>query len=166
MNSPDTTTQATEALTEVTVTRFIAAHPRAVFDAWVDPAKIVRWWAGDGRAVDVKQLQPWAGGAWRFAFTTPTGRCFEMSGRYRDFEPPHRLSFTWTSITDAQISAETMVLVDIQGNGDGCDVTVRHCLPAGTPELLTVRTGWEASTLRLRKLTQARWAEPLEEMMK
>lgn len=32
------------AETELTIERFIAAPPAAVWDAWADPAKLARWW--------------------------------------------------------------------------------------------------------------------------
>ena len=56
----------------VRVSRTLSAAPATVFDAWVNQAKLQRWWAGEERVVRIHDLDARVGGAWRIS--SPPGR--------------------------------------------------------------------------------------------
>jgi uncharacterized protein YndB with AHSA1/START domain len=58
-------------------TRLIDAPPDRVFDAYADPAKIVRWWGPTGFTLTTESIDLREGGHWRFVFKGPDGKEFK-----------------------------------------------------------------------------------------
>jgi uncharacterized protein YndB with AHSA1/START domain len=89
----------------------MAATPDAVFEMFVDPAKLVRW---IGISAD---LDPRPGG--RFRFEVAPGEFCE--GEYREIDRPHRVVFTWgwTSPAMHVPPGSSLVEVDLAADGDG-----------------------------------------------
>jgi uncharacterized protein YndB with AHSA1/START domain len=77
------------------IERLIASPPEVLFELWIEPAQLSKWWAPDGceASVDVLDVKP--GGRWRTTLLKPDGSQASTSGIYRIVEPPRRLSFTW-----------------------------------------------------------------------
>jgi uncharacterized protein YndB with AHSA1/START domain len=81
--------------TTLRLERLIAAPPEILFELFVRPDELVKWWAPDGfvAVVDTLNVQP--GGRWRTMLRRPDGSGLATSGIYRVVEPPRRLAFTW-----------------------------------------------------------------------
>ena len=148
LNTPD-------ADSVVRVSRTLSAAPAAVFDAWVNPAKLRRWWAGEQRIVRIHDLDARVGGAWRISFDTPEGNHFEMRGVYQEVAPPQRLSFSWTAARNGEAGARSMVVIEFAPAESGTLLTIAHHLPADAPDAASVRPGWESSLNRLTRLIDA-----------
>ncbi len=136
----------------VRVSRTLSATPASVFDAWVNPARLRRWWAGGERIVRIHDLDPRVGGAWRISFDTPDGNQFEMRGVYREVRPTERLSFSWTATRNGEAGAPSLVVIDFAPAGAGTLLTIAHHLPADAPDAASARPGWESSLSRLARL--------------
>ncbi|HET6174898.1 MAG TPA: SRPBCC family protein [Gaiellales bacterium] len=118
---PTTTTFSTPSDRELAVTRFFAAPPALVFDAWTSPARIKDWMLGpDGWTMPVCDVDLRAGGAWRFAWRGPDGTELSMHGVYREVSPPERLVFTEAWGGDWPETLNTVVLA---GEDDGTRLT-------------------------------------------
>ncbi|WP_159006756.1 SRPBCC domain-containing protein [Bradyrhizobium sp. S69] len=87
MSDPEETTLRLE--------RLIPSPPEMLFDLWVRPAELVKWWAPDGYEALVDTLDVRPGGRWRTMLRRPDGATIATSGVYHIVEPPRRLAFTW-----------------------------------------------------------------------
>jgi RimJ/RimL family protein N-acetyltransferase/uncharacterized protein YndB with AHSA1/START domain len=118
----------TTAALEVRVTRHIHAAPERVFDAWVDPVSVARWFGpGLGEMVRI-DVDPRVGG--RFVFTQRRGgEDVEHTGEYLIFDRPHRLAFTWGVPKSAPDFSR--VGIEVRPRDGGADITLTHEL---TPE--------------------------------
>jgi uncharacterized protein YndB with AHSA1/START domain len=73
----------------------LPAAPEAVFAAWTQAERIVRWWGAD----EAHRTTAWSGelrpgGVWRAEFD---GGGASAEGRYPVVEPPARLVLTWNA---------------------------------------------------------------------
>jgi uncharacterized protein YndB with AHSA1/START domain len=109
--------------------RFDAPRER-VFDAWTNPDVLRTWWSamptmkpGDIE-VDLRE-----GGRYRMAMVTDTGEVHTVTGEYKEVRRPERLVYTWTwesNPEEMQGSADTIVAVDFEADGDATTVTLTH----------------------------------------
>lgn len=85
-------------MTELTVSRLIAAPPAAVWDAWSDPAKLEKWWIPAPIACRVVQLDLRPGGGFetRMREEGATGFQPHVEGCFLEAIPEERLVFTTT----------------------------------------------------------------------
>lgn len=112
----------TETLTLV-VSRRIAAEPRAVFDAWLDPQSVRHWlFATPGGVMETVELDPRVGG--RFRIVERRGADLaEHFGEYVEIDRPRRLAFDfWTSFSEER----TRITIEIAPDGHGSLVTLTH----------------------------------------
>jgi uncharacterized protein YndB with AHSA1/START domain len=110
----------------LTLKRRLHAPPAKVYDAWVDPQKIVHWFgpsrvvAGSARA----ELDVRPGGRFRVSFNTEDGDYHEVGGVYREVVPDTRLVFSWAWHSTPE--RESQVTVLLQPDGDGTLLTMQH----------------------------------------
>lgn len=98
-----------------------------VFDAWLDPAMIRRWFGPGLGPVTIAEVQPRVGG--RFAIVQRRGKDdVAHGGRYEELDRPRRLSFTWEVPPGSR--ERSRVLVALSGEGDGCRCDVAHEMDA------------------------------------
>ncbi|MGH3071464.1 MAG: SRPBCC family protein [Gaiellaceae bacterium] len=98
----------------------IAASPAHVFELFVDPEQLVRWWP------DAARLEPRVGGRIELDF----GARGDVSGEITRYEPPHALGFTWIRSVAPDVTTHVEVTIADDGSG-GSHVELVH-------------TGWEA----------------------
>ncbi len=85
-----------------------------VYRLWADPAHRLRWWGPEGMALRELATDFRPGGAWSMAMEAVDGHQHRVSGRFREIEPPSRLSFTYINATD---NHETLVELDFIARG-------------------------------------------------
>ncbi|MEL6965363.1 MAG: SRPBCC domain-containing protein [Pseudomonadota bacterium] len=129
----------------VRVSRTLKARPDVVFDAWVNPDKLQRWWAGENRLVEIHALDVRIGGEWRIAFATPDANHYEMGGVYQEVSRPEKLSFSWTVTANGRRSETSLVVIDFAAEGEGTMLTVAHHLHDGSKAIDSVGAGWKRS---------------------
>ena len=108
---------------ELVVTRTFNAPARIVFEAWINPDLLKRWWAPKSFGVSFISCEAnvRAGGAYRFVFGHPASeRPMEFFGRYIEVTPNCRLVWTndeggeggaVTTVTFEERGAETLVVM-------------------------------------------------------
>ena len=137
-------------MTDVVVTRLIAASPATVFSFFTD---VARWtaWQGVGGEVD-----PRPGGSLRIRM--PGGEV--ASGEFVELVPHTRIVFTWGWEGDAPPVApgSTMVVVELEPDGSGTFVRLTHSGFLHPPVAEHHREGWERYLERLR--VRAEGGEP------
>jgi uncharacterized protein YndB with AHSA1/START domain len=111
-------------LTDITVSRTIAAPPEKVFDVWIDPKSPGGPWFGADRVIVNVSVD----GLFYLA-VKHEGRTWPHFGRFLQIERPQRVEYTWMS--EATKGAESIVLVTFEPRGDQTEVTLRH---TGVPD--------------------------------
>lgn len=165
------TTQQTSARTapmpagnerEIVITRVIDAPRELVFQAWTEPAQLMRWWAPQGCTTPVCKVDLRPGGAFHYCMRLPEGRDIWGLGVYREVVAPERISYT-DSFADAQGNpvapahygmsashpAETLVTVTLAEQNGKTLLTLRHTMAAIVEERDATRQGWNEMLDRL-----------------
>jgi uncharacterized protein YndB with AHSA1/START domain len=107
---------ATEGDREILTERVFDAPRERVFQAFVDPELIPKWWGRRADTTTVDKMDVREGGEWRFVTDGPDGNT-AFRGVYRAVQPPERLeqTFEWEGMP-GHIVVETATFEDL---GDG-----------------------------------------------
>jgi uncharacterized protein YndB with AHSA1/START domain len=113
------------------LTHRYAAPREDVFDAWINPTVLRRWWAAQPTwETPVAEVDPTEGGRYRLSMRTDTGDVHTVGGAFTEVRPPERISYTWAWEEGPEGvmagSAETLVVVDFLEDGDGTLVRLTH----------------------------------------
>jgi uncharacterized protein YndB with AHSA1/START domain len=140
--------------TIVRVQRAYACPAEAVYDAWLDPAIARRFlFATPGGTITQCEIDPGVNGSFTVVDRRPleadaaTAVEIEHSGRFLQLDRPRRIAFTF-SLPHYQ-SHETAVILDIEPQGDGCELTLRHDL------------GLAEDAMEMLERTEAGWTRML-----
>jgi uncharacterized protein YndB with AHSA1/START domain len=127
--------------------RTVRARAEAVFDAWLRPEVLRRWWpAGADWQTPVAEVDPRVGGQLRLVMRSPDGEEFGGAGEYLEIKRPTRLVFTWTWDGHEGHEGTQVIEVDFDQRADGSTQVV--VINRGLPDEESKRShreGWEAS---------------------
>jgi uncharacterized protein YndB with AHSA1/START domain len=76
------------------LTRVFDAPRATVFNAWIEPDTIKRWWGPRGYTTLSCDIDPRPGGAWRIRSRSPEGTEYVEVGTFREIAAPERIVFT------------------------------------------------------------------------
>jgi uncharacterized protein YndB with AHSA1/START domain len=109
-------TVAADADREIVTERVFDAPREKVFQAFVDPELIPRWWGRRADTTTVDRMDVRVGGDWRFVTDGPDGS-HAFRGTYRAIEAPEKLeqTFEWEGMP-GHVVVETATFEDL---GDG-----------------------------------------------
>ena len=108
----------------LTIRRRLNASPAKVYDAWTDPAKMMRWF-GPSQAETLRaETDPKVGGRFRVLMRTSDGEEHGVSGVYREVVRDEKLVFTWAWRSTPE--RESLVTVALKPDGDGVVLTLTH----------------------------------------
>ncbi len=117
---------ATSVLIEpsLTLKRRLKAAPAAVYAAWTEPEKIVKWFGPEQIETLRAQADARVGGGFRIVMRSPDGEEHDVSGIYREVVPNEKLVFTWAWRSTPE--RESLVTVLIKRDGSGSRLTLIH----------------------------------------
>lgn len=101
MAEPDLDREAREIVT----TRVFDAPRELVFDAWLDPEKLARWWGPNGFTNTFEVFEPRPGGVWRFTMHGPDGTDYANDIVFVEVTRPERIVLDHISVPRFRISA-------------------------------------------------------------
>ncbi len=130
---------ATARSPSLTVRQEVAAPPREVFDAWLDPDELAKWMRPEDRVSSNITHDPRVGGEFEILMQTPRGD-IPHNGAYQLIDRPNRLIFTWNS--DSAGSRNSLVTLDFHPVGDGTEVVLTHENLPSQKEADNHRKGW------------------------
>lgn len=106
----------------------IKARRSEVFQAWLEPELLKKWFAPGTMRVKAARTDPKEGGSWRIemegnnmhgAYMTPV-----FEGIYRDVRPHELLSFTWSILGNP--ASNSTVTVEFRDVAGGTEVILTH----------------------------------------
>ncbi|MFM2355419.1 MAG: hypothetical protein RLZZ528_1155 [Pseudomonadota bacterium] len=111
-------------MTDLTLTarRIIKAPPERVFNAWLDPAMMMKFMS-PGPDVHVSEARADARVGGRFLVVMVADRDLPHEGTYTEITRHSRLAFTWESPWSAP---DTLVTIDFTPVPGGTDVVLTH----------------------------------------
>jgi uncharacterized protein YndB with AHSA1/START domain len=129
-------------MTDVVVTRLIAASPATVFSFFTDVERWIAWQGVDG------EIDAQAGGVLQIRM--PGGEV--ASGRFVEVIPEKKLVFTWGWEGEASPvpPGSTTVVIELEPDEGGTLLRLTHSALAPPPVAEHHRTGWERYVERLK----------------
>lgn len=139
--------------TRLALERLIPASPEDLFELWVDPAQLCRWWAPNGYQCSVDALETRPGGRWRTSMSRSGSKAIAISGIYRVVERPRRLAFTWAwEQDDGSRGHETEVSVTFEPVTGGTRLVLVQQSFENRQERDRHSFGWSTSFDRLERI--------------
>jgi len=143
---------------ELVIVRTFNAPREAVWQAWTEPERLMRWWGPKGFTAPVCKTDLRVGGKYLYCMRSPEGRDFWSTGLYREIAAPSLLvcsdSFADPDGNvvpathygmDPDFPLELQITVTFEGDADITLMTLRHLgIPPGEMSDLC-RAGWNES---------------------
>jgi uncharacterized protein YndB with AHSA1/START domain len=133
----------------LTLKRHLNATPEAVYAAWTDPEKIVKWFGPDAGPVKQAEADVRTGGRYAVIFHTEDGEEHHVSGTYLEVVPNEKLVFTWAWRTMPERASLVTVLV--KPGGGGTVMTLIHEQFFDEPARDRHREGWTGCLDKLER---------------
>ncbi|MBS0550142.1 MAG: SRPBCC domain-containing protein [Proteobacteria bacterium] len=108
----------------LTLKRRLKAPPQKVYEAWTQPAQMIRWWGGSDEGSRTAKADLRVGGRFHVGFKGMDGEQHDVSGTYKEVSPYTRLVFSWAWRTTPE--RESQVTLDIEPDPDGSLLTLTH----------------------------------------
>lgn len=113
----------TQSQTRLQVSRVIKAERGKVFEAWIKPEFMKKWFCPQELRVAEVTADARVGGKYRIAMKD-AHKTFITFGTYKEIVPNTKLVFTWEWEEPDQ--AESVVTVNFKDKNGGTEVTVTH----------------------------------------
>ncbi|BCS52545.1 SRPBCC domain-containing protein [Geobacter sp. SVR] len=160
-----TDTIGTAAATELVIVRQLDAPREAVWKAWTEPERVMRWWGPKNFATPFCTIDLRVGGTFLSCMRSPEGQDYWSTGTYREIVEPSLLVCTdsfadeqGTIVPAAQYGLtgewpdELLVEVTLEERDGGTLMTLRHFgHPAGEMKE-QCEAGWNESFDKLADL--------------
>ncbi|HTA38347.1 MAG TPA: SRPBCC domain-containing protein [Candidatus Acidoferrales bacterium] len=116
------------AVEALVIRRTYNAPRERVFDAWVKPEIFRRWMGPNDVAVREMEFDARVGGKYRIVMVAPDGERFVVFGTIREYDRPHRLSYTWQWEDDdgAPEAVETLLTLDFHDRNGDTELVLTH----------------------------------------
>ena len=135
--------------------RVFAVEQARVFEAWTDPAKLVRWWGPEGMTTPRCEMDVHEAGAWLTTMRNEKGEEFTVSGVYRVIDPPHRLVMTWAWHNDGvRDGHETELSIELDAVDGGTRLVLEQKTFREREHRDSHRGGWASSFSELERFLE------------
>jgi uncharacterized protein YndB with AHSA1/START domain len=122
-----------------------------VFQFWIDPDKLRKWWAPPGFRVGAITVDAHVGGRWRIEMISDAGQTLTISGCYSHVAVNDALAFTWAwEGPNGQGPVSEVHVAFVAESASHTHVTIQHTgLPSET--LDRHRAGWQFALKQLNE---------------
>ncbi|WP_282607508.1 SRPBCC domain-containing protein [Pelagibius sp. Alg239-R121] len=134
------------------LSRIFDATRETLFEAFTDPAVLVRWWGPEGVTIPECRIDLRVGGSWRTCMQGANCEHNCVGGVYKEIVPPEKLAFTWAWDTPDGPGPETLITLEFLERDDGCELSFTQEGFADTAVRDQHRQGWSSSFNCLRDL--------------
>lgn len=132
--------------------RVLPAPPPVVFAAFSDPDRLVKWWGPAGFTIPSLEFEARVGEAYRIEMQPPEGDSFDLTGEFREVDPPARLAFTFSWEPPDPDDVETLVGLSFRDLGESTKVEFRQRPFKTEARRALHRDGWADSLDKLERL--------------
>ena len=101
---------------EIVIERVFNAPQEIVFKAWTTPENLGKWWGPNGFTTTTHEMDFKPGGVWRFMMHGPDDTDFPNIVRYKEIEPPHRITYAQGNDIDPEMFEATITFTPQEGN--------------------------------------------------
>jgi uncharacterized protein YndB with AHSA1/START domain len=109
------------------VRRTIPASRARLFQAWITPAQLLRWWGPKGVRCSHAEVDARVGGALRIGNLLPDGSTLWILGEFLEVTPFERVVYTWHTEPALAGAGDERVTVRFEARGeDETEVIVIH----------------------------------------
>jgi uncharacterized protein YndB with AHSA1/START domain len=114
--------------TQILITRGFEAPKHLVYQAWITPELIKRWWSAKRGVVTVANVDLRVGGSWRWVMVTEEGFEVAFHGEYRELVPNERIVCTevYEGFPEADAAALNTLTFDEKGGRTTLTLLVQH----------------------------------------
>lgn len=130
---------------DLVINRLFHAPRAKVFEAWINPELLKRWWSPYGFSLPVAQVDARPGGEFYIEMVSPDGGVYPGWGRYQEVTPPERLVLAEGAFKDeaGNYLLETLSTVTFEEQGDQTRLTLRVQVLKAAPEVAGALAGME-----------------------
>jgi uncharacterized protein YndB with AHSA1/START domain len=111
-------------VTSLEIQRVLPAAPSVVFRALSAAEELAEWWGPEGFSVGRVEFNPRVGNAYRIEMQPPEGDPFDITGRFREVDPPARLAFTFVYEEPDPDDVENLVELSLRDLGESTEVAL------------------------------------------
>jgi len=114
-----TTITADPGKLDIVITREFDAPREAVFEAYTDPNKIMRWHGCESMTMTIGKFEPWTGGSWEYSHMEPNGKLHPFHGVYHEVLYPERIinTFEYDALPESgHVILESNTFEELPGN--------------------------------------------------
>ena len=106
--------------TTLTMKREFNVQPERVFDAWLNPLMMRKWFFTLEGTNKVAQNDPRVGGTWEIV-DHRGGTDYQAVGEYLEIDPPNKLVFTFKMPQFSEL--QDIITVELKETSTGCEMT-------------------------------------------
>lgn len=136
---------------QVVVERTIRARRERVFQAWIDPLLMAKWFSPVPMTPVGVEAHGVIGGHYRIGIRDVDGTVHFVGGKYMEILPPERLVFTW-AWEDQPPGKDSLVTIEFFELDDSTRVVLRHEQLPVSPGPESHRRGWEGCLVHLDQI--------------
>ena len=145
---------------EHTYVRLLNSPIERVFQAWIKPEQLARWWGPADFTNPVCEIDPNPGGALRIDMRDPEGKIFPMTGLVLEVFEPERLVFISQPISEKGLPLfEVLNVITFKKENNKTkmkiEASVSKTAPGSESYLAVMDEGWYQSLGRLEKFLSA-----------
>ena len=126
-----------------------------VFQAFVDPNQLAKWFGPKGFTIPSVDFSPRVGGRYRIEMQPPDGEHFYLIGEVCEVDPPTGLAFTFVWEEPNPDDVETQVSVSFRDLGESTEVDFTQGLFKTDERRALHHDGWRDSFDKLARLISA-----------
>jgi uncharacterized protein YndB with AHSA1/START domain len=136
-------------------TRIIDATTKAVFEAWINPQHLAKWWGPKGFTNPVCELDARPGGAILIHMCGPDGQVIPMKGTFHEIVQNQRIVMSTSAFEDEGGNPQIVGLntITFEEHEGKTKLTVQDVVTKATPEMAAaldgMDEGWKQSVDRL-----------------
>jgi len=141
-------TQKTDAVDQnpaLRITRTFNAPLERVYQAFIEPGDLEKWFGPDGVNCVVHEIDPRPGGKYSFTMRNENGEEHPLSGVFQEVIANEKLVYTWTWASGTLEGVETRVTLDFADKDGGTELTLTHELLPTETAVKMHNVGWSGS---------------------
>jgi len=137
----------------ISIDKIFRAAPEKVWNAWTDPAMVMRWFGSDPRGKVLKaSLDVEPGGRFEVTFANSDQTEHTCSGVYSVVEEFKMLKFSWSWRSEPGV--ESFVTIRLSGDGEYTRMQFEHA-NFGFASQHSYLEGWNSTFLKLEKVVHS-----------